>query len=91
MYSVPAVMLGCANLIALILFGIDKQRAVQGRWRIPESVLILSAICGGGIGAWLGMRLFHHKTRKPLFAFGVPLIALAEYAVLAYAFANHAV
>ena len=89
MYNSLVALLVCVNLIAFVLYGIDKQKAVHGRWRIPESVLILAAICGGGIGAYLGMRTFHHKTRKPLFAFGIPLITLAEYAVLAYAFANH--
>ena len=91
MYNALIALLGCVNLIAFVLFGIDKQKAVHGKWRIPESVLILTAICGGGIGAYLGMRIFHHKTRKPLFAFGVPLVALAEYAVLACAFANHVI
>ena len=85
MSEAPAALLGLINLTAFVLYGIDKHRAVRNRWRIPESVLILSAVLGGGIGAYLGMRIFHHKTRKPLFALGVPLIMLAEYALLAYA------
>lgn len=89
MYNALIALLVCVNLIAFVLYGIDKQKAVHGKWRIPESILILTAICGGGIGAYLGMKTFHHKTRKPLFTLGVPLITLAEYAVLAYSFTNH--
>ncbi len=55
------------NLITLILWGLDKYKAIQGNWRIPEKQLQLLIIIGGGAGALLGMTLFHHKTRKTLF------------------------
>lgn len=73
------------NLFAFVLYGVDKQRARKGMWRIPESVLILCAVLGGGAGAYLGMRFFHHKTRKPLFAVGVPFLALVEAGVILFA------
>ena len=78
------IYLMCVNLLAFILFGIDKEKARRHAWRIPESTLILAAVCGGGPGAWLGMRVFHHKTRKPLFHFGIPFITLLEAGVLLY-------
>lgn len=68
------IYLEAVNLLALILMGVDKHRARKGQWRIPEAVLILSAILGGGIGAIAGMFLFHHKTRKPKFTVGIPVI-----------------
>ncbi len=71
------------NFAAFVLYGIDKQKARMGRWRIPESVLILMAVLGGGAGAYAGMLLFHHKTRKPLFSIGVPIITIIELCVLA--------
>ena len=83
MSEAAGILLAAVNLISFILYGIDKRRAKRGLWRIPESVLILSVILGGGIGGWLGMRIFHHKTRKPLFAIGVPAVTMMEYAVLA--------
>ncbi len=90
--SEPAViLLAAANLISFILYGTDKRRAIRGLWRIPESVLMLAVIFGGGIGGYLGMRIFHHKTRKPLFALGVPVITVMEYAVLAVSVWNRTV
>ena len=56
------------NILAFVLFGIDKQNARRNMWRIPEKTLILSAVIGGSVGAVLGMRFFHHKTRKAKFA-----------------------
>ena len=54
-----------ANILAFVLFGIDKQKARRNLWRIPEKTLLLSALIGGSAGAILGMQFFHHKTRKP--------------------------
>ena len=67
------IYLCAVSLIAFILFGTDKHRAVNHQWRIPESTLILTAWAGGGIGALLGMMVFHHKTRKWKFRILVPL------------------
>lgn len=63
------------NAAAFVAFGADKRRARKGRWRIPERTLLGLSAAGGFVGALLGMRLFHHKTRKPRFAIGVPLTA----------------
>ena len=45
------------NVLAFLLYGIDKWKAKRARWRIPESVLLGLAAVGGSIGAWLGMRV----------------------------------
>ena len=68
------IYLEIISLAALALMGIDKRRAKRGKWRVPENVLILSAVLGGGIGALAGMYLFHHKTRKRKFTVGIPVI-----------------
>lgn len=68
--------LSVVNLVAFLAFGRDKRLAQQGLRRIPEARLLLWAALGGALGAWLGMRRFHHKTRKPLFRILVPLLLL---------------
>ena len=73
------------NVLAFALFGIDKAKARAGQWRIPERVLLGTAILFGAPGAWIGMKVFHHKTRKPLFAWGVPFLCLLQAGILAYA------
>ena len=60
----------------------DKIRAMEHRYRIPEAVLLLFAVVGGSIGSILGMFLFHHKTRKAKFRFGLPLILLVQIALI---------
>lgn len=75
-------LLGAVNLVAFILMGLDKRRAIRGCWRIPERTLFLWAILGGALGAYAGMHAFHHKTRKPLFRFGLPALCVLEAAAL---------
>ena len=58
--------LGVINIVAFLLYGLDKQKARQNRWRIPEKILLGAAAIGGTIGAFAGMQMFHHKTQKRL-------------------------
>ncbi|MBR5258931.1 MAG: DUF1294 domain-containing protein [Eggerthellaceae bacterium] len=72
------------NVVTFAVYGIDKFKAKRGMWRIKEATLLGLAVAGGSIGAILGMYLFRHKTKKPAFTVGVPLIILAQAAVLFY-------
>ena len=72
------------NIITFLLYGLDKQKARQRRWRIPERVLIGFAMIGGSIGAYAGMKVFRHKTQKKKFSLGVPLIFLIQIGLLFY-------
>ncbi len=72
------------NIITFITYGIDKAKARKGAWRIPEKTLISLAVAGGSIGAVAGMSFFHHKTRKPLFKIGIPVILIIEAAAAAW-------
>ena len=49
-----------------------------------ESTLMGMAIIGGSIGAWLGMKIWHHKTLHKKFKYGVPLILVAQTALCCY-------
>lgn len=66
------------NLGGFIAFFIDKKRAVRSKWRIPEVTLLTIALLGGAIGCYLGMKLFRHKTLKPLFYIGIPVIIVLQ-------------
>ncbi|MCQ2550082.1 MAG: DUF1294 domain-containing protein [Lachnospiraceae bacterium] len=66
------------NLFELTLMGIDKQKAKRNVFRISEANLFLVAILGGSIGGILGMHLFHHKTRKWYFVYGMPAILVVQ-------------
>lgn len=76
--------LAAANVITVLLYGADKAKARRGTWRIPERVLLGCGICGGALGALLGMRLFHHKTRHWYFTAINTAALLAWAALLAY-------
>lgn len=66
------------NVVAFIVYGIDKQKAKKGKWRISEKAFMMLAVFGGSIGAWIGMQVFRHKTKHLLFVIGVPLIFFVE-------------
>ena len=72
------------NAVAFIVYGIDKLKARKGRCRIPEATLLLLAIVGGSIGAWLGMKAWHHKTMHLKFKYGLPAIILLQLALAVY-------
>lgn len=76
--------LAAANVITALLYGADKAKARRGAWRIPERVLLGCGICGGALGALLGMRLFHHKTRHWYFTAINTAALLTWAALLAY-------
>ncbi len=66
------------NVVAFFLYGLDKEKAKRHLWRIPEATLLGVALFGGSIGAFLGMQIFRHKTKKAKFYLGVPLIFILQ-------------
>ena len=67
-----------ANVATFIIYGIDKLKAKEHWWRISEFTLLLLAFVGGSIGAWLGMKVWHHKTLHKKFKYGVPVISFLQ-------------
>ncbi len=55
---------------------LKKQRLLKRR--VPERTLMLTAAVGGSLGVLGGMYKFRHKTQKPLFKYGVPLIIILQ-------------
>ena len=78
------------NIIAIIVTIHDKHAAVKGNWRVKENTLLLLSALGGAPAMYLTMLLIRHKTQKPKFMLGIPLIFIAEliiiYLVLHYAY-----
>ena len=68
------VYLLSVNALGFVLMLSDKKKAQKNHYRIPERTLILTAIVGGSLGCYLGMQLFRHKTKHPLFYIGIPVI-----------------
>jgi len=73
------------NVITFLTFGYDKMIAGTRRTRVPEAILLALALCGGTIGALLGMSVFRHKTIKTSFRRRLWLVIAVQVAlVLAY-------
>ncbi|MGM9842230.1 MAG: DUF1294 domain-containing protein [Candidatus Limisoma sp.] len=72
------------NVVAFILFGVDKYNARKGNRRIREVTLLAMAALGGSIGAWVGMRIWHHKTKHRKFRYGIPFIILLQIALIVF-------
>ncbi|MBQ9746586.1 MAG: DUF1294 domain-containing protein [Clostridia bacterium] len=51
------------SIVAFILYGVDKNKAKRGVWRIPEAVLLGWGFFGGAVGALCAMKAFRHKTK----------------------------
>ena len=67
------------NIVTFVTYAVDKWRAVNNSWRVPESVLIWMVVAMGGVGALAGIWGLRHKTKHALFTIGVPAIMITEF------------
>ena len=74
------------NIVTFLVYGIDKLKAKKAQGRIREASLLMLAILGGSIGAWLGMKVWHHKTLHKKFRYGIPAIIIIQLAVIGFFF-----
>ena len=72
---IPVYMI-IVSAIAFFAYGIDKRKARKNRWRIPEKFLLGICLAGGFVGGFLGMQVFHHKT-KPRYSYAVVIVSAA--------------
>ncbi|NLM44860.1 MAG: DUF1294 domain-containing protein [Clostridiales bacterium] len=72
------------NSIGFIIMGIDKRKSQKFKWRIKETKLFFIAIFGGALGIYFGMKKFHHKTQKPTFKVGIPILTILNLVIYIY-------
>ncbi|WP_061810908.1 DUF1294 domain-containing protein [Rossellomorea vietnamensis] len=76
------------NIIGFTVMGRDKRKAERHEYRISERVLWQVAIVGGSVGAYMGMKVFRHKTKHKAFAVGFPLLVIAHCVLFIWLNAN---
>jgi uncharacterized membrane protein YsdA (DUF1294 family) len=81
---IALIYLAVINVVTFFVYGIDKWKAKKSKWRIREAALLGLAVLGGSIGAWLGMKVWHHKTQHKKFKYGVPAIIIVQLALIVY-------
>ena len=81
---VVLIYLAVINVVTFFMYGIDKWKAKNSKWRIRETALLGLAVLGGSIGAWLGMKVWHNKTQHKKFKYGVPAIIIVQLALMVY-------
>lgn len=84
LFYILGAYLAVVNLLAFVFMGRDKAAAKNAARRTPETTLLALAVIGGSVGGLLGMVLFRHKTRKPAFRIGIPLILICQLLLLGY-------
>lgn len=72
------------NTIAYILFYVDKQRAKRNHYRLSEKKLFLASFALGGVGAWIAMWQFRHKTKHKSFVYGIPIAAFMTLVIILF-------
>jgi len=76
------IYLAVINVVTFFMYGVDKWKAKKSKWRIRETALLGLAVLGGSIGAWLGMKAWHHKTQHKKFKYGVPAIIIVQLTLM---------
>ncbi|WP_099950808.1 DUF1294 domain-containing protein [Ezakiella peruensis] len=71
------------NIISFAVYAYDKFAAINNRWRISEKNLFILALLFGGVGATLSMKIFRHKTQKPLFLLLIPILTALQLVAIA--------
>lgn len=75
------IVIAAINLIAFLLMFLDKLKAANlGSSRISEGMLFFLATVFGSLGVYIGMFIFHHKTKKWYFLIGIPLLFIQNLA-----------
>ncbi|APC48067.1 DUF1294 domain-containing protein [Virgibacillus halodenitrificans] len=74
------------NIFTYILMGMDKQKAIKKKYRIPERTFWLLSLLGGALGVLIGMKAFRHKTKHKSFQYGAPILLIVNIVCFVYLF-----
>ena len=58
-----AAYLVLLSLITFIAYGVDKKKAIKGKYRTKEKTLLSLSFLGGAFGGYPAMLVFRHKTK----------------------------
>lgn len=83
-FIILTIYLISINLISVIVTAYDKHCAVNKRWRVKESTLMLLSALGGSVGMYITMLLIKHKTKHLKFMLGIPIILIVHLAAVIY-------
>lgn len=76
-------VIASSSVLGMLLTIYDKIAAKKiKKHRIPEAVLMTVGACGGALAMYLVMRIIRHKTRKPKFSKGFPVIIIIQLILL---------
>lgn len=83
LFAIYTALLSIASVIVTI---IDKIRAINHQWRVPENTLLILSALGGSAAMYLTMLVIRHKTKHTKFMLGIPIIMLFQGIALWYVF-----
>ncbi len=84
MTSYIILYLAVINIISVFVTILDKHNAKKKKQRVPELTLLLLSAIGGSVGMYITMRIIRHKTRKPKFMVGIPMIIILQAALCVF-------
>ncbi len=70
------------NFITFCAFAVDKLKAMTDAWRISEKTLLTLSVLGGAVGGWIAMQLCRHKTKTPVFKYGLPVMIIVHIIII---------
>lgn len=84
MHNIIIITLIVLNIFGFVLVSLDKYKAKNRLWRIPERSFFILSILGGSIGVYIGLFVFNHKTRNWYFMTLIPLIIIIQTVFIYY-------
>lgn len=74
------------NIISFFIMLYDKKQAIYHNFRISEKTIFIVSLLLGGIGTYVGMYVFRHKTKHLKFTIGIPIVIILNIISVFYIF-----